>query len=53
VKELTQAYRKWEAQNPNLQKKTAGEIRSLGLIDASMEEMNLKAPKWLPHVKRN
>jgi hypothetical protein len=51
VSDLTDAYRKWEASNPNLEKKSAKELRTLGLIDASLEEMNLKKIPWVPIKK--
>jgi hypothetical protein len=53
VKTLQDAYRKQQRENPDPKPKTAEEIRTLGLIDASLEEMNLKVLKLLPHVKRN
>ncbi|KAF2665052.1 hypothetical protein BT63DRAFT_83841 [Microthyrium microscopicum] len=51
IGKLTQAYRKWEAEHPEMKKKTAGEIRRLGVIEATMEEKNLKVPRWLPYKK--
>jgi NADH dehydrogenase (ubiquinone) Fe-S protein 5 len=51
IGKLTQAYRKWESEHPEMKKKTAGEIRRLGVIEATMEEKNLHVPKWLPYKK--
>ena len=31
----------------------AGEIRRLGVLDAPLEEKNLKASKWFPHKEIN
>lgn len=53
VGKLTAAYRKWELEHPELKTKTAGEIRSLGIIEGTLEEKNLYVPKWLPHKKPN
>ena len=32
---------------------SAGEIRRLGILDAPLEEKNLKASKWFPHKEIN
>jgi NADH dehydrogenase (ubiquinone) Fe-S protein 5 len=32
---------------------SAGDIRRLGILDAPLEEKNLKASKWLPHKDMN
>jgi len=32
---------------------SAGEIRRLGVLDAPLEEKNLKASKWFPHKEIN
>jgi len=53
VEQLQKAYRKQQRENPDPNRKTAEEIRTLGLIDASLEEMNLKVLSLVPHVKRS
>jgi NADH dehydrogenase (ubiquinone) Fe-S protein 5 len=53
VQLIQAAYRKWEAENADFVAKNAKDVRSLGVIEATMEEKNLRVPKWLPHVKRN
>jgi NADH dehydrogenase (ubiquinone) Fe-S protein 5 len=53
VQQIQTAYRKWEAENADFVAKNAKDVRSLGVIEATMEEKNLKIPKWMPHVKRN
>lgn len=45
------AYRKKMLDDPREDAPTAGQIRSLGLIEATMEEKNLKVSKWIPHKK--
>lgn len=53
VKAIQTAYRKKAIENPSENRPTAGEIRKLGLIDATMEEKNLKVGKWIPYRKDN
>jgi NADH dehydrogenase (ubiquinone) Fe-S protein 5 len=38
-------------EDPREDAPTAGQIRKLGLIEATMEEKNLKVSKWIPHKK--
>jgi len=47
------AYRKKMAENPREDAPNAQQMRSLGLIDATDEEKNMKRAKWLPSVKSN
>ncbi|KAF2403614.1 hypothetical protein EJ06DRAFT_536050 [Trichodelitschia bisporula] len=53
VQAIQAAYRKKQAEDPRSDAPTAGQIRSLGLIEATLEEKNIKPSKWLPHVKDN
>jgi len=32
---------------------TSGQIRRLGVLEASDEEKNIRKPKWLPTIKSN
>ncbi|CAD0031889.1 unnamed protein product [Aureobasidium pullulans] len=41
------------AANPRDDAPSAGQIRSLGLIEGSLEEKDMKAAALLPHVKTN
>ena len=50
---LQSAYRKHLAANPRDDAPTAGQIRSLGLLDASLEEKDIKPAALLPTVKTN
>lgn len=53
MRAIQAAYRKKQAEDPRADGPTAGQIRRLGLLDAPLEELNLKASKWIPHVKDN
>lgn len=53
VHALQSAYRKHLAANPRDDAPDAGQIRSLGLIDGSLEEKNMTPAALLPHVKTN
>ncbi|KAH0363819.1 hypothetical protein KCU65_g7153, partial [Aureobasidium melanogenum] len=53
VHALQSAYRKHLAANPRDDAPSAGQIRSLGLIEGSLEEKDLKPAALLPHVKTN
>lgn len=53
MKAIQTAYRKKAVEDPTENRPTAGEIRKLGLIDATMEEKNLKVGKWIPYMKHN
>jgi NADH dehydrogenase (ubiquinone) Fe-S protein 5 len=50
---LQAAYRKAEANMKRDDAPSAGEIRRLGILDAPLEEKNLKASKWFPHKEIN
>ncbi|KAF4555000.1 Hypothetical protein D9617_3g020690 [Elsinoe fawcettii] len=50
---LQAAYRRAEAQGDRSSAKNAGEIRSLGLLDASDEEKHIKKPSLLPSKSTN
>ena len=50
---LQAAYRKAEANIKRDDAPSAGEIRRLGVLDAPLEEKNLKASKWFPHKEIN
>jgi NADH dehydrogenase (ubiquinone) Fe-S protein 5 len=50
---LQAAYRKAEANIKRDDAPSAGEIRRLGILDAPLEEKNLKASKWFPHKEIN
>ncbi|KAG9824288.1 hypothetical protein KCU98_g19003, partial [Aureobasidium melanogenum] len=50
---LQSAYRKHLAANPRDDAPSAGQIRSLGLIEGSLEEKDMKPAALLPHVKSN
>jgi NADH dehydrogenase (ubiquinone) Fe-S protein 5 len=50
---LQAAYRKAEAKIKRDDAPSAGEIRRLGVLDAPLEEKNLKPGKWLPHKEIN
>lgn len=39
------------AEDPRADTLSVGEIKSLGLLQATMEEKNLKVSKWIPHKK--
>ncbi|KAG9571981.1 hypothetical protein KCV04_g16666, partial [Aureobasidium melanogenum] len=53
VHALQSAYRKHLAANPRDDAPSAGQIRSLGLIEGSLEEKDMKPAALLPHVKSN
>ncbi|KAH7555414.1 hypothetical protein BM1_07037 [Bipolaris maydis] len=50
---LQAAYRKAEANIKRDDAPSAGEIRRLGVLDAPLEEKNLKPSKWFPHKQIN
>ncbi|KAK7181233.1 NADH:ubiquinone oxidoreductase 11.5kD subunit [Paraphaeosphaeria sporulosa] len=50
---LQAAYRKAEANIKRDDAPSAGEIRRLGVLDAPLEEKNLKPSKWFPHREIN
>ena len=50
---LQAAYRKAEANIKRDDAPSAGDIRRLGVLDAPLEEKNLKASKWFPHKEIN
>lgn len=50
---LQAAYRKAQATQPRDDAPSAGQIRSLGLLDVPLEEKNLKPIKWLSHKEIN
>jgi NADH dehydrogenase (ubiquinone) Fe-S protein 5 len=50
---LQAAYRKAEANIKRDDAPSAGEIRRLGVLDAPLEEKNLKASKWFSHKEIN
>ncbi|RMZ69919.1 nadh:ubiquinone oxidoreductase subunit [Pyrenophora seminiperda CCB06] len=50
---LQAAYRKAEANIKRDDAPSAGQIRRLGVLDAPLEEKNLKASKWFPHKEIN
>ncbi|OCK81298.1 hypothetical protein K432DRAFT_351367 [Lepidopterella palustris CBS 459.81] len=50
---IQNAYRKAEAARPRDDASSAGQIRRLGLLDAPIEEKNIKPRKWLPHKEIN
>ena len=50
---LQAAYRKAEANIKRDDAPSAGEIRRLGVLDAPLEEKNLRASKWFPHKEIN
>ena len=47
------AYRKRAAQITRDDAPSAGQVRRLGILNAPLEEKNLKASKWLPHKDIN
>jgi len=47
------AYRKQQAAQARDDAPSAAQIRRLGLLDAPMEEKDLKKPKWLPYKEIN
>jgi len=47
------AYRKAEAKLSRDEVPSAGEVRRLGILDATLEEKNLKPSKWFPHKEIN
>ncbi|KAI4735864.1 hypothetical protein E4T50_13628 [Aureobasidium sp. EXF-12298] len=53
VHALQSAYRKHIAANPRDDAPSAGQIRSLGLIEGDLHEKDMKAAALLPHVKTN
>ena len=53
VAALQAAYRKREAATPRDDAPSAGQIRSLGLLDASREERNVRAASLLPGAESN
>jgi hypothetical protein len=53
VHALQSAYRKHLAANPRDDAPTAGQIRSLGLIEGDLHSKDMKAAALLPHVKTN
>lgn len=53
VHALQSAYRKHLAANPRDDAPSAGQIRSLGLIEGDLHEKDMKAAALLPHVKTN
>lgn len=50
---LQAAYRKQQANLKRDDAPSAGEIRRLGILDAPLEEKNLKPSKWFPHKEIN
>ncbi|KAF2001776.1 hypothetical protein P154DRAFT_463785 [Amniculicola lignicola CBS 123094] len=50
---LQAAYRKKEASIERDDAPSASQIRRLGVLDASLEEKNLKPSKWFPHKEIN
>ncbi|KAH7135677.1 NADH:ubiquinone oxidoreductase 11.5kD subunit [Dendryphion nanum] len=50
---LQAAYRRQQANIKRDDAPSAGEIRRLGILDAPLEEKNLKASKWFPHKEIN
>lgn len=50
---LQAAYRKAEANIKRDDAPSAGEIRRLGVLDAPLQEKNLKPSKWFPHKEIN
>ena len=50
---LQAAYRKAQADIKRDDAPSAGEIRRLGVLDAPLEEKNLKPSKWFPHKEIN
>jgi len=48
VKHLQAAYRKAQASSPRDDAPNAGQIRSLGLLDASDEQKNIKKAPLIP-----
>ena len=53
IRALQAAYRKREAATPRDQAPSAGEIRSLGLLDATDEQKSIKHGNLLPTYKSN
>jgi NADH dehydrogenase (ubiquinone) Fe-S protein 5 len=53
ISALQAAYRKQQANIKRDDAPSAGEIRRLGILDAPLEEKNLKASKWFPHKEIN
>ncbi|KAI9700987.1 MAG: hypothetical protein M1820_006632 [Bogoriella megaspora] len=51
VRALQAAYRKAEAKQSRDDVPSATQIRSLGLLEESPEDKNLKPAKYLPHMK--
>jgi hypothetical protein len=50
---LQAAYRKQQANIKRDEAPSAGEIRRMGIVDATLEEKNLKPSKWFPHKEIN
>ncbi|RMY20492.1 hypothetical protein D0865_02878 [Hortaea werneckii] len=50
---LQAAYRRKEAETPRDQAPSAGQIRSLGLLDRKEEDINIKPASLLPTVQDN
>ncbi len=53
IRTLQAAYRKREAQTPRDQARSAGEIRSLGLLHERDEDVDMKHGNLLPTLKDN
>ncbi|TKA66748.1 hypothetical protein B0A55_10239 [Friedmanniomyces simplex] len=53
VSALQAAYRRREAQTPRDQAPSAGEIRSLGLLDRKAEEVDISAASTIPRYSDN
>ncbi|KAJ9620635.1 hypothetical protein H2203_007843 [Taxawa tesnikishii (nom. ined.)] len=53
VRALQAAYRKQQAATPREDAPNAGQIRGLGLLDASDEEKNIHPAKIVPKVESN
>ncbi|KAF2229807.1 hypothetical protein EV356DRAFT_536912 [Viridothelium virens] len=51
VRALQAAYQKAEAKNPRDDAPSAAQIRTLGLLEESMEDKNLKPARFLPYKK--
>lgn len=50
---LQAAYRRKEAETPRDQAPSAGQIRSLGLLDRKEEDINIRPASLLPTVQDN
>ncbi|KAK0787875.1 hypothetical protein LTR91_016949 [Friedmanniomyces endolithicus] len=53
ISALQAAYRRREAQTPRDQAPSAGEIRSLGLLDRKAEEVDISAASAIPRYSSN